>query len=94
MRSFQSGAEPGSRTFESIESFLQVMLDDESAEVAAAASSALGRWGVEEEEDEHDDELEAENMPEYPIDDAGHAVVPDGVLALSQEAFVESRLGR
>ena len=73
MRSFASGAEPGARPFDSITSFLRVMLDSTSSEVSTAAHSALGRWGV------PDDPI----VTAYPVNAAGHATVPDGVLVLA-----------
>ena len=58
--------------------------------MAAAAREQVQRGeGGEEEEEEEDGEEgeEEEGEPAYPIDEDGHAIVPDGEIALEDSAF-------
>ena len=65
------------------------MLDSAAQEVAGAAGAGLGSWGAEAEAEREDGETtmkwggrdnEDEGPEPYPIDAAGHATVPEGVL--------------
>ena len=61
MRTFDPQAQAGARVFESLEAFLQAMLDSEAPGVAEKAAGVLSRWGeVEGEEEEEEGGLEGE----------------------------------
>ena len=81
--------EAGGQVFATLLEFLQAMLGSDSEDVAAAAREQVQRWegGEGEEEDGEEEEEEEEEEPAYLIDEDGHAVVPDGVIALEDNAF-------
>ena len=84
--------EAGAQAFATLLEFLQAMLDSDSEDVVAAAREQVQRWEGGEEEGEEagegeEEEEEEEREPVYPIDEYGHAIVPDGVIALEDSAF-------
>ena len=71
--------EAGAQAFATLLEFLQAMLGSDSEDVVAAAREQVQRWEGGEGEEEG---------PAYPIDEDGHAIVPDGVIALEDDAFL------
>ena len=56
MKAYDAASEPGAQSYESVQAFLQAMIDP----VSDAARAALNRWGAEEEEARESSEDEEE----------------------------------